>query len=66
MNSEPIPSMGFGAMGFDYSMVDSDVEPGTTYYYTLEVINLNGEPEVYGPLPIRPLYTIYMPVSVLR
>jgi uncharacterized repeat protein (TIGR01451 family) len=64
LNVELLPSMGFGAPGFSpYSFIDSDVQAGVTYYYWLEVVNLDGEPDLYGPLPIRPYYTIYMPLS---
>jgi hypothetical protein len=59
-----IPSTGFGAPGFaPYSFIDSGVQAGVTYYYWLEIVNLDGEPDLYGPLPIRPYYTIYMPIS---
>jgi hypothetical protein len=63
INSEQIPAMG---SFLPYSVIDSDVEPGTTYYYTLEVVGLNGKSEVLGPLPIRPNYIIYLPISSLR
>ncbi len=36
--------------GATYSILDTAVEPGTRYYYRLEVINNNAAVELYGPV----------------
>jgi hypothetical protein len=36
-------------MGGSYAFTDSDVTPGTTYYYKLEEIEIGGASNWYGP-----------------
>lgn len=39
-----------GLMGASYEFLDTQVQPGVTYYYKLDVANINGTPEQYGPV----------------
>jgi hypothetical protein len=44
------PGSPFGAV---YSYTDSNVVPGTTYYYWLEVLSLSGYTDLKGPVEAR-------------
>jgi len=51
LNDTLIPSASPGSVwGGDYSYVDSDVIPGTTYYYKLEELEVGGGHNWYGPV----------------
>ncbi|MFM8321896.1 MAG: GEVED domain-containing protein, partial [Chloroflexota bacterium] len=60
LNADLIPTAGgpgtAGAGGVTggsvYTWSDLSAQPGQTYYYKLEVVNLDGAPEWYGPLPV--------------
>jgi hypothetical protein len=39
-----------GLMGASYEFLDTRVEPGVTYYYKLDVVNVSGALEQYGPV----------------
>jgi CSLREA domain-containing protein/uncharacterized repeat protein (TIGR01451 family) len=41
------------SQGFAYQWVDNDVEVGTTYYYWLEAVDLNGTTSRYGPASVE-------------
>ena len=45
-----IPAQGGEFTGAVYTLVDSDVVPGETYYYQLEDINLDDEGTLHGPV----------------
>lgn len=50
VNDALIPSASPGAtMGGSYAYADSDVTPGTTYYYKLEEVEIGGARNWYGP-----------------
>jgi hypothetical protein len=51
VNDTLIPSASPGGVwGSGYSYVDSDVIPGTTYYYRLEELEVGGGRDWYGPV----------------
>jgi hypothetical protein len=50
VNEEEITSLGQVVSGADYQIVDRNVIPGTTYYYQLQEIQLDGNLEMYGPI----------------
>ncbi len=41
-----------GVGGAQYEYLDADVLPDTTYYYTLEALDVNGTGQYFGPLEI--------------
>ncbi|MEA3345719.1 MAG: hypothetical protein U9Q78_05670 [Chloroflexota bacterium] len=43
-----IPSEGDGVIGAEYSYLDQDVQSGTTYYYKLESVDMDGSSEFHG------------------
>jgi len=45
-----IPGAGDPISGGDYEFTDRDVEPGTTYYYMLEEVELSGGTNREGPV----------------
>ena len=46
-----VPSQAPGsAQGFEYNYRDAEVEPGPTYYYWLEDVDLGGQGTVHGPV----------------
>ncbi|MFM8321575.1 MAG: hypothetical protein ACKOC5_11730, partial [Chloroflexota bacterium] len=61
LNAELIPSQAVDRLnGASYRYIDTAVQPGTTYYYWLEFIDLD-EPDIFGPIVIFMPYSIYMP-----
>ena len=55
LNDSLIPSQALGSViGAYYSYTDSDVINGTTYYYKLESVDVNGHAEFYGPISATP------------
>jgi hypothetical protein len=50
INSALIPGLDYSALGKAYSYVDSDVSPGTLYYYKLEDIDAYGKRSMHGPI----------------
>jgi hypothetical protein len=50
INSALIPGLNYSALGKAYSYVDSDVSPGTLYYYKLEDIDAYGTHTWHGPV----------------
>jgi hypothetical protein len=49
LNAELIPAQAIGgSFGADYSYIDATAQPGVTYYYWLEVQQIEG-PERFGP-----------------
>ncbi len=55
-----IPAEG-GVIGASYAHVDENVQPGVTYYYRLEALDIYGVGELFGPisatLPLPPTAT---------
>ena len=47
--SDLIPANGSPASGASYRLIDSDAEPGVTYYYWLVDIDTTGEWTAHGP-----------------
>ncbi len=48
-----VPSQGPGStMGFVYGYEDLDVQPGQTYWYTLEDVDLHGATTQHGPISV--------------
>ncbi len=53
VNATLIPSQAPGsAQGAAYSWQDADVTAGTTYYYTLEDLDLSGASSLHGPVSV--------------
>lgn len=50
INEALIPATGSAIEGAGYRFRDSEVSPGTTYYYILESIDSAGEPATFGPV----------------
>ncbi|HSN75969.1 MAG TPA: hypothetical protein VL334_12915, partial [Anaerolineae bacterium] len=48
------------AQGFAYSFEDLDVQPGQTYWYTLEDVSLSGATALHGPVSA----TVQAPTAV--
>ncbi|HSN78122.1 MAG TPA: hypothetical protein VL334_23865, partial [Anaerolineae bacterium] len=48
------------AQGFAYSFEDLDVQPGQTYWYTLEDVSLGGVTTLHGPVSA----TVQAPTAV--
>jgi len=53
--SDLIPANGSPASGASYRLIDSDVEPGVTYYYWLVDIDTSGEWTAHGPRASAPV-----------
>ena len=53
LNAALIPAQGGPTQGASYSYDDADVTPGTTYYYTLEDVDLNGRTTPHGPVAVE-------------
>ncbi|RKY52859.1 MAG: hypothetical protein DRP89_06995 [Candidatus Neomarinimicrobiota bacterium] len=45
-----IPTQGNGSVGKEYEFVDRNVESGKGYWYKIEVVNMNGENLLMGPI----------------
>jgi len=54
INDRVIPGLGMSVRGADYEFVDTDVQLGYTYYYTLEAVEYDGRSERYGPVSATP------------
>ncbi|PKN88644.1 MAG: hypothetical protein CVU46_00105 [Chloroflexi bacterium HGW-Chloroflexi-8] len=52
VNEELIPAEGELVSGADYQTLDRNVISGTTYYYQLHEIQIDGEKETFGPITI--------------
>ena len=54
--------------GGSYTILDADVRPGRTYMYRLEVVGLNGKPELYGSVQVAlpPGRRLYTPLILRR
>ena len=50
INKGLIPGLDYSAMGKAYSFLDTDVTPGTLYYYKLEDIDVFGKHTFHGPV----------------
>ena len=50
ITSALIPGLNYSALGKAYSYVDTDVSPGTLYYYKLEDIDAYGKHTLHGPI----------------
>jgi hypothetical protein len=51
LNGEPISALAAGSsLGSDYQFADMGLQPGTTYYYWLEEINVSGPAIQHGPV----------------
>jgi|GEM_PF-3180216 len=62
LNAALIPSQApGGGQGAAYTLLDATAEPGTTYYYTLEDVDLNGTPTPHGPVAAA-LWRAYLPL----
>jgi hypothetical protein len=67
LNAELIPSQAPGSLqGAVYRWEDDEVEPGRTYHYKLEDVDIHGVSTLYGPvsatLAARVTYSIYLPL----
>ncbi len=53
-------------LGASYDWVDSQVQPGVTYYYKLEDVELSGGRTLHGPVSatLRGKFTLYLPVII--
>jgi hypothetical protein len=53
INATFIPSKEPGSMvGAMYTWLDTDLEAGVTYYYMLEAMDIHGQTQVHGPVPV--------------
>lgn len=53
LNAELIPSQAPGSgQGGSYEWVDNDIEPGVTYYYWLEDVDVSGVTTRHGPVSV--------------
>ncbi|MBN1659804.1 MAG: proprotein convertase P-domain-containing protein, partial [Anaerolineae bacterium] len=50
--------------GAVYTWTDAGVEPGTTYYYELEDVDLHGVATRHGPVEVTAAYGVYLPVML--
>jgi hypothetical protein len=50
LNTALIPGLNYSTLGKAYSYVDSNVSPGTLYYYKLEDIDAHGNHSYHGPV----------------
>jgi hypothetical protein len=65
LNDTLIPSQAPGSMlGAVYSWLDGDVQPGVTYYYKLEDVDIYGNRTQHGPVWVRAYLHIYLPLVV--
>jgi len=65
LNERLIPAQMPGSLlGGSYSWLDRDLEPGSSYYYKLECVEVAGGMTQYGPVDARVqhLFGIYLPV----
>jgi hypothetical protein len=53
INDELILASSTPLTGHDYQYQDHDVIPGTTYYYKLQDIGIDGQGSFHGPIKIR-------------
>ena len=53
INQELIPAEGSAISGVSYSYKDSLITAGSTYYYKLEDIDLNGNSKFHGPISVK-------------
>jgi hypothetical protein len=53
LNAALIPAQGDPAQGASYAFDDTDVVPGTTYYYKLEDVDLFGVGTFHGPVSVE-------------
>jgi hypothetical protein len=68
LNGGLIPSQGSGgAMGAIYTWLDGDVQPGVTYYYRLEEVDIQGRTMLHGPVlatAVEATHIIHLPVVI--
>lgn len=60
LNGELIPAQAPGGGGALYEWLDSEVTNGETYYYWLDIVDMNGGVEQYGPVSA----TMHPPTAV--
>jgi hypothetical protein len=53
INATLIPGSNDPVTGGKYHYVDSNVEPGRTYYYKLEDVDLSGTKTTHGPIEVQ-------------
>jgi hypothetical protein len=54
INSELIPGAGTSTVKHSYCFTDRNVDNGTTYFYRLEDVSLDGESTFHGPVEVVP------------
>jgi hypothetical protein len=54
VTNDLLPALGSGVSGAIYAWTDSSAQAGVAYSYWLEVVNVSGELEEYGPVTIAP------------
>ena len=67
LNASLIPGQALGSLvGASYEFLDETVEPGVTYYYWLEEVDVNDVTTRYGPVsalvPAQTSHRIYLPL----
>jgi hypothetical protein len=55
LNTQMIPALPGSPSGADYTYTDTELEPGYTYYYWLESVDIHGATSLSGPLLMKTL-----------
>lgn len=63
LNASLIPATAPGLEGAEYSFVDVTAALGQTYYYWVEVQQVDG-PELFGPFVGMAQYAVYLPLNM--
>jgi hypothetical protein len=63
VNPELIPNSLTGFLGGSYEFQDTDVQPGVTYFYWLEVVGMYGPEWMAGPIESTTYHYLYLPLT---
>lgn len=66
LNGELISSQSPGGGGATYEWVDAEVNAGTTYYYTLESVDVDGTATQHGPISVTFIVPTAVAISVVQ
>ena len=70
VNSSLIPTNGDPLSGGDYQYEDKSIQPGVTYFYQLEEVELNGGSGRFGPISVHanagiPSWALAIPIVMV-